>query len=592
MQFSDFGFQENPFSITPDPRYLYLSRGHEESLAHLIYGTGPNGGFVQLTGEVGTGKTMLVRSLLEQNLENVDIALIFNPRLSRRAFMAAICDELGIKYVGPPYSLKQLTDNLSHHLLKTHAAGRNTVLVVDEAQNLSPRVLEQVRMLTNLETSQHKLLRIILVGQPELQQLLARKDMRQVAQRITARYHLFPLSRRETVRYIRHRLTVSGNREDLFTSSALRLVYHLSRGVPRIINTICERTLLAIFATDAKRAGPRLVWRAAREVRGSGVVMGKLGRLMPILLIMFSTAAIAWFLMPLFTDSMSESGEVVAEVLERPAKVEHELSQPPLPSPEPEVSPVIPSESGAKVVPVLSQTETAPAVTVPPVPETIDTLPEAGLEIDLERQIAQVADSKRAVHLRLFELWGKQLKLRSSESACKEAPPLGLRCLTGIGGWEDLERINRPLLLKLKLGYRQRYILLKSMQGENLTVDYGEGERRLKRADIAPLWPGDYVVLWRPRTKSALVGPGSTGVPVTWLRTQLAKAEGLEPPVVIGRDAFNVELRQQLKRFQSKHGLSSDGVAGQQTMITLNNVQLTTDTPTLRSAVTSEGGEG
>ncbi|RLJ22122.1 hypothetical protein DJ031_01600 [bacterium endosymbiont of Escarpia laminata] len=589
MQFSDFGFQENPFSITPDPRYLYLSRGHEESLAHLIYGTGPNGGFVQLTGEVGTGKTMLVRSLLEQNLENVDIALIFNPRLSRRAFMAAICDELGIQYVGPPYSLKQLTDNLSHHLLKTHAAGRNTVLVVDEAQNLSPRVLEQVRMLTNLETAQHKLLRIILVGQPELQQLLSRKDMRQVAQRITARYHLSPLSRRETVRYIRHRLTVSGTREDLFTSSALRLVYHLSKGVPRVINTLCERTLLAIFTTGAKRAGPRLVWRAAREVRGSSMVLGKLRRLMPVLLIVFSTTAIAWFLMPLFTDSVPESGEVVAEVLERPAKVEHEL---PLPSPEPEVSPVIPPESGAKVVSVLSQPESASAVTVPLVPEVIDTLPEAVLKVDLEGQIAHVADSKRAVHLRLFELWGKRIRLLSSETACKEAPPLGLRCLTGVGGWEDLERINRPLLLKLKLGYRQRYILLKSMQGENLTVDYGEGDRRLKRVDIAPLWPGDYVVLWRPRTKSALVGPGSTGVPVTWLRGQLAKAEGLEPPVVIGRDAFNAELRQQLKRFQSKHGLSSDGVAGQQTMITLNNVQLTVDTPTLRAVVTSEGGEG
>ncbi|MEG7521487.1 MAG: AAA family ATPase [Chromatiales bacterium] len=415
MQFSDFGFQENPFSITPDPRYLYLSRGHEESLAHLIYGTGPNGGFVQLTGEVGTGKTMLVRSLLEQNLENVDIALIFNPRLSRRAFMAAICDELGIEYVGPPYSLKQLTDNLSHHLLKTHAAGRNTVLVVDEAQNLSPRVLEQVRMLTNLETSQHKLLRIILVGQPELQQLLARKDMRQVAQRITARYHLLPLSRRETVRYIRHRLVVSGNREDLFTSSALRLVYYLSRGVPRIINTLCERTLLAIFATGAKRAGSRLVWRAAREVKGSSVVLGKLSRLMPVLLIVFSTAAIAWFLLPLFTDSMSESGEVVAQLLDRPAKVEHELSLPPLAPLVPDDFSVIPPESGAKEVSVLSQTESAPAVTVPPVSEAIDTLPEAGLKVDLEGQIAHVADSNRAVHLRLFELWGKSIKLLTRE---------------------------------------------------------------------------------------------------------------------------------------------------------------------------------
>src|SRR5580698_9289382 len=245
MYLTFFGLNEKPFAITPDPRYLYLSERHAEALAHLLYGINEAGGFVQLTGEVGTGKTTIVRSLLAQAPKNAEIALILNPKMTAPEFLLTICEELGI---GVPDSalgsLKDLVDVLSGYLLRAHAEGRRVVLVVDEAQNLSIEVLEQVRLLTNLETNTQKLLQIILIGQPELRELLARNELRQLAQRITGRYHLDPLSREETTAYVRHRLRVAGATSELFSPWALREVYRLSRGVPRIINVICDRALL------------------------------------------------------------------------------------------------------------------------------------------------------------------------------------------------------------------------------------------------------------------------------------------------------------------------------------------------------------
>lgn len=263
-----FGLREPPFSLTPDPNFLFLSARHREALAHLLFGAGQGGGFVQLTGEVGTGKTTLCRSLLDQLGERVDVALILSPRLSSSELLGSICSELGLSVAAPARSPKELVDVLNHHLLKTHAAGRNTVVIIDEAQNLSPDVLEQVRLLTNLETTKQKLLQVILVGQPELRELLARSDLRQLAQRITARYHLKPLNRAETAAYIRHRLAVSGAWRTLFTPSAQARVHRVSGGVPRLINAVCDRALLGAYAREEPCVGPRLVRRAAHEVFG------------------------------------------------------------------------------------------------------------------------------------------------------------------------------------------------------------------------------------------------------------------------------------------------------------------------------------
>jgi general secretion pathway protein A len=265
---SYFNLREPPFSIAPDPSFLYMSPRHQEALGHLLYGTGQYGGFVQLTGEVGTGKTTIVRTLLRERLDHVDVAIIHNPRQSELEFVQSICDELKVPYEQPPSSIKALVDALNQHLLRAHAEGQRTVLIIDEAQNLAPQVLEQVRLLTNLETDKEKLLRIMLIGQPELIELLERPELRQLASRITARYHLTPLSVVETVQYIIHRLRVAGGAADLFTDTAMRRVHRYSRGVPRRINIICDRALLGAYAKGLRHVTPELVDHAAVEVLG------------------------------------------------------------------------------------------------------------------------------------------------------------------------------------------------------------------------------------------------------------------------------------------------------------------------------------
>jgi general secretion pathway protein A len=261
-----FGLTSQPFSIAPNPDFMFLSARHAEALAHLRYGLGEAGGFVLLTGEVGTGKTTVSRCLLQELTDQTEVAFILNPTLNELELLAAICDQLKIRYKKSDASLKMLTDKITNRLMKNHQAGKNTILIIDEAQHLQPAVLEQLRLLTNLETNTKKLLQVILIGQPELQQLLQRQDLRQLAQRITARYHLMPLTEQEVQQYISYRLQVAGCSRPVFTSSAVKKLFQLSGGIPRLLNLICDRALLGGYSQQKALIDAALVSQAASEV--------------------------------------------------------------------------------------------------------------------------------------------------------------------------------------------------------------------------------------------------------------------------------------------------------------------------------------
>jgi len=263
-----FGLKESPFSIAPNPRFLFMSERHKEALAHLSYGLGETGGFALLTGEVGTGKTTISRRLMEQLPENTQAAFILNPTLSSQELLATVCDELKIRYRKTGATLKTLTDKIHEKLNKNHQAKLNTLLIIDEAQHLAPDVLEQLRLLTNLETDTKKLLQVILIGQPELKQLLQRRDLRQLAQRITARYHLMPLTKVEVAHYIQHRLSVAQCERMLFENGAVAEIHRISQGIPRIINLLCERSLTNAYCSNNALVTKKIVLQSAQEALG------------------------------------------------------------------------------------------------------------------------------------------------------------------------------------------------------------------------------------------------------------------------------------------------------------------------------------
>ena len=261
-----FGLRALPFSIAPDPHYIYLSNQHREALAHLMYGVGAGGGFVLLTGEVGTGKTTVCRCLLQQLSAGTEIAFVINPMQSPTDLIATICDELRLPPADDPSNIRKQVDRLLAHLIDTHARGFRTVVLIDEAQNLPVETMEQIRLLTNLETDQTKLLQLVMIGQPELGTKLALPELRQFAQRITARYHLGPLRFAETRAYVHHRLAVAGVYDEIFPDWSLRRIHAASGGVPRLINVLCDRVLLGVYAESAKSVSRRHVSRAIEEV--------------------------------------------------------------------------------------------------------------------------------------------------------------------------------------------------------------------------------------------------------------------------------------------------------------------------------------
>ena len=315
MYTSYFGLKEKPFTIAPDPRYLFMSELHREALAHLLYGLQSDGCFILFTGEIGTGKTTVCRCFLGQLPPGTDVAIILNPKVSVLDLLRTICEELAIEENDEPPSNKKYIDLLNAYLLDAHARGRTTAIIVDEAQNLEKDVLEQLRLLTNLETNTHKLLKIILLGQPELRNVLAAPEMLQLNQRVTSRYHLAPLGPDDVRRYIQHRVMVAGGgTQRLFSGEAIRHIARLSHGIPRIINLLCDRALLGAYVEGASVVSLNIVKKAAREVlQAPGPRTGRPTRFRAILQV--AVLVILGISLPLLFYYRATVNEAVARVI-------------------------------------------------------------------------------------------------------------------------------------------------------------------------------------------------------------------------------------------------------------------------------------
>ena len=531
-----FGIREKPFAITPDPRYLYLSQRHADALAHLIYGISHSGGFIQLTGEVGTGKTTLVRTLFEQLPDEADVALILNPELSATEFLTAILEELKVP-LPDDRSNKALIDRLNAHLLQAHARGRRTVLIVDEAQNLAPNILEQVRLLTNLETPKQKLLQIILIGQPELRALLAEANLRQLAQRVTGRYHLEPLRLDDTTKYLAHRLKVAGATGGIFTPAAVREIYHRSKGIPRLINIVADRALLAAYTRDTHNVDRRLVRRAAAEVFGQARKTTWKAHLAAATTVM-ALAAIAYATWYYTTPALPPPAAAVEQAVV-------EFSAPPVAAAEPAAEP-------------------APAASPAPPQEP----PRPSLaELLADPAVPKGTDTALAA---LLGLWGATYAL-SAGPACEQAQQQQLRCWYQKGTLAHLRRLNHPAILSLIDAHGDEYqLVLRSLDDKAATLVAGDAEFSIKLEDLAGHWYGDHLLVWRPGVGSgATLAPGSQGDGVLWLRQSLAKIYG-EPIAPAASDVYDSALQERVRQYQRERRLAVDGIAGTQTQVVIN----------------------
>ena len=523
MYTEHFGLTEAPFSIAPNPQYLFMSRRHRDALAHLLYGVQSDGGFILLTGEVGTGKTTLCRCLLEQVPSDVETAFVLNPRVTAVELVATICDEFGISYPDTA-SLKVLVDHLNSYLLDSHSNHRKAVLIIDEAQNLSYELLEQLRLLTNLETNERKLLQIILLGQPELLDMLEDRSLRQFSQRITARFHLDALDASETEAYIVHRLAIAHGAPELFTPSAMKKVYRISTGIPRVINLICDRALLGAYAEHKRQVTPRIISRAADEVLGTRRHSPRPIRIAAIAAAALLTIVAAWTLRPT---------EVVT----------------------PKITKMMTSD---------------PA---PPITATLQTSP---VQAPAKRAIQGHTSVSEAYH-DLFALWGTSFEDKAS-NPCELASAIGLSCLESFATLTELRELDRPVIVQLN----SEYFTLAQILGDTVTVIAGSDQYDLTLAEFESNYDGIAQMLWRmPPAYREPLKKNDSGAAVDWLVVQLAMIEGHSPPLQTGF-TFNDSLEKRVQDFQRKVGLSPNGIVDPVTWIHLNDV-VAMSIPTLRA---------
>jgi general secretion pathway protein A len=520
-----FGLNEAPFSIAPDPRYLFMSRRHQEALAHLLYGVNGDGGFVLLTGEVGAGKTTVCRCLLEQIPESCDVAYVFNPKLTVDELLSTICAEFGIACPAGTSSVKVFVDCINAHLLDAHARGRHTVLIIDEAQNLSADVLEQMRLLTNLETNQRKLLQIILLGQPELADMLERPELKQLAQRIIARYHLGPLSKAEVALYVRHRLEVAGAKRPLFPAPLMGYLHRLSHGIPRVINVLCDRALLGAYVQGKERIDRSTLTQAAREIFPRSAARRRRGLTMALAAVVILLAGGA--LAVVGYQQMQSASRAVVE-----------------------------KKSAAK---------------------TVDNSP--SVKSDVQEALAwpgaqPIEDSRTSAVAAMFRGWGAGYGGSDTRigMVCREAKAIDLRCRSGRGGLDELRQTNRPAILQLHDAQgREFFATLTGLDDTTASFDVGGNRETVNLDALAAQWSGDYLLLWRaPPEGLKTIRPGERGAAVAWVNDQLALAQGSKPQSMGADPLYDEAMVRRVKQFQLARGLTPDGSVGPQTLVRLS----------------------
>lgn len=529
-----FGLKEPAFSIAVNPRYLFMSDQHREALAHLLYGI-QNGGFVMLTGEVGTGKTTIIRCLLEQLPENTDIAIILNPTANAPELLCTICDELGVSYISDELTVKNLTDALNEFLLDNHRKGRKTVLLIDEAQLLKVPVLEQIRLLTNLETTTEKLLQIMLVGQPELKKLLARPALRQLSQRITARFHLEALTPAETKAYIHHRLKVAGlpDHQRPFSDAIIKKIHEFSGGIPRLINVLCERLLLGAYAQNQHNIDKQIFASAAKEVAGTAthqeekVAAARTSWHALLVAVVAAVMVAVWFLLP---DELSTSSALLAnaEAINEPTQSSSLFA------------------SSSSTASSSAQNEQSPL-------------------------IAMATRDLVAAQLVLFD--HLSLAVGDITNPCLASVAVNYSCeKVRLASWDELKDINRPGLMTLATSDKKWVYLLLAGLSENYVLIIENGvERIIPWRDIAPLWTGDFYYVWsRPQGFEKSLQLGDKSDLVTWVAEQFAQLD--QQPAPLTRQFYTEKLKKRVELFQRTQNILPDGVIGAQTLRRLNEV--------------------
>ena len=583
-----FALAREPFSIVPDPGFLYPSIYHRQAVAHLKYGLDREGGFILLTGEVGTGKTTLTRTMIKRIPPHVRVAYILNSKLNVADVLASICDELDVDLPNASeLSLtkqsftKQCIDALNRNLLAAHAEGKKTLIVLEEAQNLTPEVLETLRLLSNLETSTHKLLHILLVGQPELLDILAQQELRQLNQRVVSRFHLSPLDKDDLSNYINHRLHRAGAKRAIFDSGCAAVLFRLTGGVPRLINLVCHQSLVAAYSTGAQTVSPKLVKQAASEILSEPTsYSGKKFWLLGMVVALVLGAGLIYKLAP-------------PELLKRvfPATVQLDAQEELL------ATVIDPSLQAVRDQP-LSAFNDRPAVLfdkvlenglAPLLPESIDeTSVEQQVSIQTEQPVSQASANP---FVGLLALWGANAEDVYSEEELAAVASLTMLRSEKISSADmaALEQINRPGIVWLleESGYLKSYVL-EQLGVSDIRLQNRQGTVDIPVEDFQQRWNGSYLYLWRPPQSyvsplnSTNNGTGNMSNPelVDWLQVQLASLDN-SSDIIISGGRYTAAIAQQVLGFQRQQGLVADGILGRETLMRL--AQLSgEDVPLLR----------